>query len=1058
MAMRTALVLLLLALGTRPVPGATADTCAVASYSLFDVDREFESDGSRGPFVLSDRPFTEGSERVWVSGRLKERDLDYTADARSARLCFASPIPRGTPIRVVFRQLPQVLRGTYSRRLPPEADAPVAVTPWQSPRPRTKPPAGVRTRGSEASGLQVGGAKNIRVSFGAQPGPALTQSLHIRASGEVSEDVELLAILSDRSLPASSEGGSRSLQELERVFFQVRSPSYSAGLGDQDLALEATAFGRYRRRVGGAYLSADWLGGDVVAFGAVSEGPWRSCRIQTSEGYQGPYLLGGDRGSPEFGVVPGSERVSLDGRLLKRGEGLDYVMDYDRGLLTFTPAHPVSALSRVTVEYQVALGAGRRRVVGVEGSAAFSDDRVMLSSALIRETSASGATREAVPSTGVAPPSAQQVAAISTLCRPYESLSVSGDLAFSVLSAGPGSDDTGAARGGALQLGLEFSPVQARLGGRSLGSLRASGKYRQIQSAFADFGRRERAEDEGRWGWQDPETQGSTQMGEISVQYAPLAGLRLDLGYGRQHGPRAASRREVGVEMSRGRRLFARYRHSAVHEQGGRFVRREGEVALPGGFLRPRLRYAAETAWGSGASRSSVYYAPLLSPGPAPDGVDIKEVAGSLSTRPGGRRAWSSSLLARRLRLLDGAWQDSLQVLSHRHRAELSGWRGLSLLGEYSHNASREPRTQQAFRHTHLSRTRVRYAPGGGALSHEITYRVSHTGVPETRPTFIRVGSGRGRYIWEDVDGDGREDPEEFVADPDGEYEAVYAPDRGFRPAREAALYARLEVSPGGQRSGASGRRHGLSGLVSLDLSVEADHRFPAGVGSVAPWRLLRSAGWPGALSTRHEVLARLHLMRYRARGSLLGWLRRREAMDQAYADGTVEDLGEVGIRGRFRVGRAIDLEGSLKHLARHRHDASAFGYAAGAHTAELGGSWRLTRVWQAHLRTVWGREREAVRGLRLTRISVDPQVHRALPGRGRVRASAGWTRVAASAPLPLFLGLAGGYREGQSLQWRVAVDYRLARHLTAQMAVDGRKRPEYPVRHSGHMEMRASF
>ena len=115
-------------------------------------------------------------------------------------------------------------------------------------------------------------------------------------------------------------------------------------------------------------------------------------------------------------------------------------------------------------------------------------------------------------------------------------------------------------------------------------------------------------------------------------------------------------------------------------------------------------------------------------------------------------------------------------------------------------------------------------------------------------------------------------------------------------------------------------------------------------------------------------------------------------------------------------------------------------------------------RAWQTRLELAFGRDREENRALLARFVSVRPEIRRTLPGRGRLRTSGDWTRVSASGPLPLFLGMAGGNRAGNNLGWRLGVDYRLGRYLTAMIMYDGRKRSGKPVLHLGRMEMRALF
>ena len=56
----------------------------------------------------------------------------------------------------------------------------------------------------------------------------------------------------------------------------------------------------------------------------------------------------------------------LNGRLLRRGDGADYTVDYERGHVAFTPEIPIGVESRVIVEYQVIDAGMRSRLMGIE--------------------------------------------------------------------------------------------------------------------------------------------------------------------------------------------------------------------------------------------------------------------------------------------------------------------------------------------------------------------------------------------------------------------------------------------------------------------------------------------------------------------------------------------------------------------------------------------------------------------------------------------------------------------------------------------------------------------
>ena len=389
-------------------------------FTLFDGERVFQADGSRGPFAISDRAIEVGSERVWVDGVLFIRDRDYVLDADRALLTLLRDVARGVEIVVHFRQRPLVAAPVVQRRQfqPGEAGG-------DQPIMRVFAPPVVRDRDEEQK-LTIGGHKSISLTAGSQH--AVHQALQLRISGEVAEGVNLLAVLSDRNLPIGEGGGSKRLQELDRVFFQVNANQVSATLGDLDVAFDGTVFGRYRRQLQGARVLAHRERGQVAAFGAVSRGRWETRRLVTVEGFQGPYSLsgGGLRGQ----IVPESERVYLNGRLLKRGDGADYTVDYERGHVAFTPEIPIGVESRVIVEYQVIDAGMRSRLMGIESRVSLAEG-VSVGTTLIRESD-----RPAL-SPGITSVH-RQLGVVYATYTPWSNARISGEFALSDRDMGSG--------------------------------------------------------------------------------------------------------------------------------------------------------------------------------------------------------------------------------------------------------------------------------------------------------------------------------------------------------------------------------------------------------------------------------------------------------------------------------------------------------------------------------------------------------------------------------------------------------------------------------------------
>ncbi len=212
--------------------------------------------------------------------------------------------------------------------------------------------AGLRTTGSVTRGVVAGTARDVSVTSG----------LRLDVSGEVAPGVRLRAALTDENTPILPEGTTTQLSDLDRVFVEVESRRVRVRLGDVDLALRGTTFAPIARQVQGALAEAELpalgflAGGRVVGSASATRGTYRSQDVVAVEGVQGPYRVQGLNGETFVVVVPGSERVTLDGQTLVRGESADYTIDYATGEITFTPLHLITAERRITVDFEYTTG------------------------------------------------------------------------------------------------------------------------------------------------------------------------------------------------------------------------------------------------------------------------------------------------------------------------------------------------------------------------------------------------------------------------------------------------------------------------------------------------------------------------------------------------------------------------------------------------------------------------------------------------------------------------------------------------------------------------------
>ncbi|MEO6040120.1 MAG: hypothetical protein ABIQ93_17030, partial [Saprospiraceae bacterium] len=284
-------------------------------------------------------------------------------------------------LRILYRVWPYNLAARISRldssalRRNPRTDA--IEFDYSPYNPATKP--------WETNGLVSNGAYTRGLSFGNSQNLVFNSNLNLQLDGKLGNDIELQAALSDNSIPLQPDGTTRQLQEFDRIFIQLKRKNTRLIAGDYDLVRPAHGyFSNYFKRLQGAMVvsefgirnteygmpngravpkiphsafpiphSADTM--SVRAAAAVSRGKFTRQTIPGQEGNQGPYRLQGAEGERFIIVLAGTDKVYVDGQLLRRGRGDDYIVDYNLGELAFTTRRLITKDSRIIVEFEYAV-------------------------------------------------------------------------------------------------------------------------------------------------------------------------------------------------------------------------------------------------------------------------------------------------------------------------------------------------------------------------------------------------------------------------------------------------------------------------------------------------------------------------------------------------------------------------------------------------------------------------------------------------------------------------------------------------------------------------------
>jgi len=202
------------------------------------------------------------------------------------------------------------------------------------------------------SNIQRSGSISRGIIFGSNRDASLESGLRLDLSGKITDDIEILATLTDQSTPIQPEGTTQALREFDQVYMRLKSSRGQLQMGDVDVALQSSTFARVNRRLQGLDLIAHTKVGNQRATASVSRGIFRLQQFTGIDGVQGPYRLTGASGEVFIIILAGSENVYLDGIKLTRGEEHDYIIDYGLGEIQFTNKRFISSKSRINVDFQ----------------------------------------------------------------------------------------------------------------------------------------------------------------------------------------------------------------------------------------------------------------------------------------------------------------------------------------------------------------------------------------------------------------------------------------------------------------------------------------------------------------------------------------------------------------------------------------------------------------------------------------------------------------------------------------------------------------------------------
>lgn len=323
------------------------------------------------------------SEKVWLNSKQLTKS-DYSLDLKENSLSLNSSVNFSLfdTIIVKYKYVPLSLKKEYKNREYVKVNIPnlnsnIYKVKEEKTDLSTDAIIGnnLKSSGTLLRGISVGTNKDLNVNSG----------LRLQLSGKVTDDIEVIAALTDENTPIQPEGNSERLEELDKVYIEIKHKYVSGVFGDYDYKTSVGNFGKVERKLQGVSGKFNYKNHEGSIAFAASRGKFNSMNFSGIDGVQGPYRLLGTNGENDIIIIAGSEKVYLDGKLLKRGENNDYTIEYSNAEVSFTPKQLITSLSRIVVDYEYTTRRYERNLLGATYSTNLFENKVSISLNAVQE-------------------------------------------------------------------------------------------------------------------------------------------------------------------------------------------------------------------------------------------------------------------------------------------------------------------------------------------------------------------------------------------------------------------------------------------------------------------------------------------------------------------------------------------------------------------------------------------------------------------------------------------------------------------------------------------------
>lgn len=339
---------------TQTEPQTQNPPLKLPTYTIIEKSEIIKLETGKTEWTVIHPPIFQKSEQITDNtGKRLVNGKDYQIDYTTGKITFDKSVSaqKDTTWTITYRAIPFNLQRIYKRDLygTPSDDV-IEKTKDISTDLESKPTTTSRTP-STPSQLEYSGSRTFGIAVGSGRSLSQNQEFRINVRGNVSDNIEVLAMLSDQDLPIQPEGMTEDIQDINQKLIRIMHPNVTGTLGDFNANLGPSEFIFFPRALEGVKVEGDFEWGQFHLIpSALPKGQSTSKVIRGEEG-RSEYRL--DVNNQFVIVKAGSEIVWLNGEKIRRGENNDYIIrEYGDPIIEFNSKHLITSNDVIRVDFE----------------------------------------------------------------------------------------------------------------------------------------------------------------------------------------------------------------------------------------------------------------------------------------------------------------------------------------------------------------------------------------------------------------------------------------------------------------------------------------------------------------------------------------------------------------------------------------------------------------------------------------------------------------------------------------------------------------------------------